>query len=187
MIEIKMVGFGGQGCVTLSKLIAKAAVIDGKFAQAFPRFGAERRGMPVEAYCRIDKEEILLRMPVEKADYILVLDSDLIDDSLISSAKKNCLFIVNGKRPPEDLGIDKFKSIVVDLNSMAKEIFRRKIVNTCMFGAFVGATNVIKFQSAIEAVRATFHGKIAELNEEACMKAYELIRKNLLVGKYFLG
>lgn len=186
MIEIRIVGFGGQGCVTLSQLIARAAVIDGKFAQAFPMFGAERRGMPVEAYCRIDKEEILLRMPVEKADYILVLDSDLIESKLISSAKRGALFIVNGKKAPEELGIIGFKSIVVNLDSIAKEIFKRKIVNTCMLGAFVAASDLIKLQSAIDAIRSYFPEKIVEQNEKAFTKTYELVRKNLLIGKYFL-
>ncbi|MCW1301421.1 MAG: 2-oxoacid:acceptor oxidoreductase family protein [Candidatus Nanoarchaeia archaeon] len=186
MIEVKISGLAGQGCVTLASLIAKAAFLDGKYAQAFPFFGAERRGMPVEAYCRIDEEEILLRMPIENPDYVLVLDEDLVDEKLIGPLDKRCLIIVNGRKAPENLGLSGFRSIVVDLYSIAQEVFRAPIVNTAMLGAFAAASNAIKFQSACSVLREAFPGELAEKNELACMRAYELVRKNLLIGKYFL-
>lgn len=186
MIEVKILGLAGQGCVTLASLIAKAAFLDGKYAQAFPFFGAERRGMPVEAYCRIDDEEILLRMSIENPDYVLVLDEDLVEDRFISSLDKRCLVLVNGRKAPEELGLHGFRSIVVDLYSIAQEVLKAPIVNTAMLGAFAAASNAIKFQSACSVLRENFSGEVAERNELACMKAYELVRKNLLIGKYFL-
>ena len=44
MIEIRVHGRGGQGAVTSTELIALAAIGEGKYAQAFPSFGPERRG-----------------------------------------------------------------------------------------------------------------------------------------------
>jgi len=49
MIEIRIHGRGGQGNVAAVELLANAAFRDGKFAQAFPSFGAERIGAPVQA------------------------------------------------------------------------------------------------------------------------------------------
>jgi len=46
MIEIRFHGRGGQGAVTSAELIALAAIEEGKYAQAFPSFGPERRGAP---------------------------------------------------------------------------------------------------------------------------------------------
>jgi hypothetical protein len=54
MIEIRLHGRGGQGAVTSAELLALAAIHEGKYAQAFPSFGPERRGAPVVAFCRID-------------------------------------------------------------------------------------------------------------------------------------
>jgi pyruvate ferredoxin oxidoreductase gamma subunit len=56
LIEIRWHGRGGQGAVTSAELLAKAAIDEGKFAQAFPAFGPERRGAPVVAFDRIDSE-----------------------------------------------------------------------------------------------------------------------------------
>ncbi len=47
MIEIRFHGRGGQGAVTSAELLALAAIGEGKYAQAFPSFGPERRGAPV--------------------------------------------------------------------------------------------------------------------------------------------
>lgn len=61
MIEIRLHGRGGQGAVTSAELIAIAAINEGKFAQAFPSFGPERRGAPVQAFARIDNKRIYTR------------------------------------------------------------------------------------------------------------------------------
>ena len=54
MIEIRFHGRGGQGAVTAAEILAKAAFEDGKYSEAFPFFGVERRGAPVMAFTRID-------------------------------------------------------------------------------------------------------------------------------------
>lgn len=53
MIEIRFHGRGGQGAVTAAEILAKAAFEDGKYSQAFPFFGVERRGAPVMAFTRL--------------------------------------------------------------------------------------------------------------------------------------
>ena len=42
LVEIRWHGRGGQGAVTSAELLAKAAIDEGKYAQAFPSFGPER-------------------------------------------------------------------------------------------------------------------------------------------------
>ena len=43
LIEIRWHGRGGQGAVTSAEMLAQAAIAEGKYAQAFPAFGPERR------------------------------------------------------------------------------------------------------------------------------------------------
>jgi len=61
MHEIRFHGHGGQGTVVTSILLAKAFFNAGYYVQTFPVFGIERRGAPVEAYLRLDKEKVLIR------------------------------------------------------------------------------------------------------------------------------
>jgi len=64
MLEIRFHGRGGQGTVVATTLLAKAFFQAGYQVQSFPFFGVERRGAPVEAYVRVDKEKIFLRTNV---------------------------------------------------------------------------------------------------------------------------
>jgi pyruvate ferredoxin oxidoreductase gamma subunit len=78
MIEIRFHGRGGQGAVTSAELLALAAIGEGKYAQAFPSFGPERRGAPVVAFCRISDEPIRIRANIYEPDIVVVLDSSLL-------------------------------------------------------------------------------------------------------------
>ena len=49
MWEFKFYSRGGQGAVTAAKILINAAIIEGKFGQAIPSYGQERKGAPV--YC----------------------------------------------------------------------------------------------------------------------------------------
>jgi 2-oxoacid:acceptor oxidoreductase gamma subunit (pyruvate/2-ketoisovalerate family) len=83
MIEIRIHGRGGQGNVAAAELLSIAAFHDGKFAQAFPSFGAERVGAPVQAFVRIDDKKIRTREDVLHPDYIIAHSQCNYDRSLL--------------------------------------------------------------------------------------------------------
>jgi len=68
MIQIRIHGRGGQGVVTAAELIAIAAFNEDKETQAFPSFGVERTGAPIEAFTRIDNKPIRTREHVYEPD-----------------------------------------------------------------------------------------------------------------------
>ncbi len=104
MTEIRLHGRGGQGTVTAAELIAEAAFYDGKFAQAFPSFGIERRGAPVEAFVRISDQPILLRSQIYEPDYLIIQDASLISAAnTFRGAKKNTFIIINTEKEPKKL------------------------------------------------------------------------------------
>jgi len=103
LVEICFHGRGGQGAVTAANLLVAAALKDGnKGVQAFPSFGAERRGAPVRAFARVSDNEIHLRSEVYTPDLVIVLDESIMDivdvlkglksdgTVLINTRKKHC-------------------------------------------------------------------------------------------------
>src|SRR4030066_755338 len=78
MIEIRFHGRGGQGAVTSAEILALAAIGEGRYAQAFPSFGPERRGAPVVAFCRISDQPIKIRANIYEPDLVVVLDASLL-------------------------------------------------------------------------------------------------------------
>ena len=59
--------------------LLRRLVYEGLEAQAFPFFGAERRGAPVMAFCRIDDKKISVRTQVYQPDMLVVMDESLLE------------------------------------------------------------------------------------------------------------
>jgi 2-oxoacid:acceptor oxidoreductase gamma subunit (pyruvate/2-ketoisovalerate family) len=78
MVEIRIHGRGGQGGVTLAKIIATSRFLQGQSVQAFGLYAAERSGAPLQAFCRYDDEPITNRNLIYAPDHVIVLDPTLI-------------------------------------------------------------------------------------------------------------
>ena len=172
MKEIRVHGRGGMGAVTSAQVLAIAAFKDGKQSQAFPFFGVARRGSPVEAYCRIDKNFIRMRQQVSEPDYVLILDKSLIDAvDVLKGVNKDSTIIINSA---EKIKLKtKAKVFHVDASKIALDIFGRNLVNTPILGAFVKATGEISLDSLNRTITERFPEKIAKKNIEAIKRAYD--------------
>ena len=177
LIEIRWHGRGGQGAVTSAELVAQAAINEGKYAQAFPAFGAERRGAPVVAFVRINSDEpIRVRAEVAEPDVVVVLDPGLLRiENVTSGLKANGMVVVNTKKQPEQIRQEfsiNWSLATVDATTIARELLGVPIVNTSMVGALLRATGVVKLESLFEPLRQRF-GRLAERNINAMKRAYE--------------
>ncbi len=173
MIEVRFHGRGGQGCVTAAEVLAMAAFFDGKKSQAFPYFGVERTGAPVQAYCRIDDEKIKLHQQVYEPDYIVVLDDSLLDVAdVFSGLKKGGTAVIASKKPVQHGGA---KVMTVDAYEIAQKHLGRPIVNIAVLGAFVKATGLVSLEALEKAVLQAFEEKpgIGEKNVAALKECFE--------------
>ncbi|ADC69166.1 pyruvate/ketoisovalerate oxidoreductase, gamma subunit [Methanocaldococcus sp. FS406-22] len=176
MIEIRFHGRGGQGAVTAAQILAKAAFYDGKFCQAFPFFGVERRGAPVMAFTRIDDKKITLRCQIYEPDYVVVQDATLLESvNVVEGLKKDGAVIINTVKDDLDLG---YKTYTIDATGIALDVLGVPIVNTAMVGAFAGVTGIVSIESVKKAILDTFKGKLGEKNAKAAEVAYnEMLKK----------
>jgi pyruvate ferredoxin oxidoreductase gamma subunit len=180
MLEIRIHGRGGQGAVTAAQLLAISAFYEGKQSQAFPKFGVERRGAPVEAYCRLSDKPIHVRSQVYTPDLLLVLDSSLIEVvNVTSGLKAGASVIINTSQPIKCKELLKFNVFCVDASKVALDIFKANIVNTAMLGAFSKATGIVSLNSINKAIEDKFanNPKLIELNKKAVQDVYDLVKK----------
>jgi pyruvate ferredoxin oxidoreductase gamma subunit len=176
MLELRFHGRGGQGAVTSAELLAIAAIAQGKFAQAFPSFGPERRGAPVMAYARIDEKQIRDRTAVTTPDVTIILDPSILKIVNTSDGlAENGVQVVNTTRPAAELresfGL-KGRLVTVNANHIAAEEIGRVITNTTMLGALLRATDLIDRELLAAEIRNRF-GRIAEGNIKAFNRAYD--------------
>ena len=177
LIEIRWHGRGGQGAVTSAELLAQAAIGEGKYAQAFPSFGPERRGAPVLAFVRISNEQpIKVRAEIAQPDIVMVLDPGLLGIvNVASGLKSNGMLVINTKKQTEQIRKEfgfNWSLATVDASRIAREVLGVPIVNTTMVGALIKATGVISLESLEEPLTLRF-GRLADRNIEAMKRAYE--------------
>ncbi len=177
LVEIRWHGRGGQGAVTSAELLARAAINEGKYAQAFPSFGPERRGAPVVAFDRISaKQPIRVRAEITEPDVVVVLDPSLLNVvNVTSGLKKKGVLIINTSRPLQDVEPkfgNKWQLAVIDATKIARELLGVNIVNTTMLGALVKATGVVKLDSLLDPIEHRFE-RLAERNINAMKRAFE--------------
>jgi pyruvate ferredoxin oxidoreductase gamma subunit len=179
MIEIRIHGRGGQGNVAAAELLSIAAFKDGKFSQAFPSFGAERIGAPVQAFVRIDDKKIRTREEVRTPDYLIIQDSFLIGAvPVLDGIKPDGLIVVNSDKLPEDLNIKTTATVeTIPATEIALEIIGRPIPNAIMIGAFCSITNLVSIDAVQEAIMSKFPGRVGENNVAALERAVEIMEK----------
>ncbi len=178
MRELRIHGRGGQGSVTAAELIATAAFKSKIYSQAFPAFGVERRGAPVQAFVRFDDKKVRLRSQIYEPDYIIVQDSTLIGDvNVFGGMKEGGIAIINTEKEIDGKVPEGVKIIKINATSIALELLGLPIENTTLIGAFAAATDEIEFDALEEAFRERFAGSLAEKNMAAARKAYDIVKR----------
>ncbi|HRY60447.1 MAG TPA: 2-oxoacid:acceptor oxidoreductase family protein [Patescibacteria group bacterium] len=177
--EVRIHGRGGQGAVTMAEMIALCAYNSRKVVQAFPSFGVERRGAPVEAYVRISEKEISRRDHIANPDYLVILDPTLLENKgMLNGLDKGDMVLINSSKGEDE--IKKIFSIYPDVKikcidavTLAIDIIGKPIVNTALLGAFAFCTGIFD----MKAVRAAIEEKLGDKGPEMVNKNIELAQK----------
>ncbi|MHC4768791.1 MAG: 2-oxoacid:acceptor oxidoreductase family protein, partial [Planctomycetota bacterium] len=184
MIEIRIHGRGGQGGVTLAKLIATARYLLGDSVQAFGVYAAERSGAPLQAFCRYDTEPIVNRNMIYEPDHVIVLDPTLVGPGITMGLKANGWILINTNKSIEEFG-EQFhgcRVATIDATSIARKnklgTATVPIVNTALVGAF---GELLDF--TLDEVNAALdHLGFAGGNLTAAKEAYETVQTADAVG-----
>ncbi len=177
LVEIRWHGRGGQGAVTSTELLARAAINEGKYAQGFPSFGPERRGAPVAAFDRIDPNvPIRVRAEIAEPDVVIVLDPTLLNVvDVTAGLKPRGALVINTRKSlaeiEESFG-DKWQLAVINATVIAREVVGVPIVNTTMLGALLKIAPVVTMDSLVAPLEQRF-GRLAGRNIDAMKRAFQ--------------
>lgn len=166
IFEIIIYGRGGQGAKTTAEIIAQGALLEDKFVQAFPEFGPERSGAPVQTFVRISKKPIKTREPVLNPDCFMVLDETLLEvfEDFDKLSEDSFLIINTQKSDEEILKQINFKGKLVTINAsgLSKEIIGENRPNTVILGKFSVVTKIVKLENLIKVFRQKYQEKLGE-------------------------
>ena len=173
MIEIRIHGRGGQGNVVAAYLLASAAFHDGKFCQAFPAFGAERRGAPVAAFVRINEQRIYRRNQVRDPHYMVVQDATLLHNrSMTAGLRPPGCMLVNSTRPAQEFSDDfGVWAVTIPATRLATEIVGRNVPNVALLSALITLNGMMPVAALQKALADRFSGPILEKNVKLVERA----------------
>ncbi|MDX1387659.1 MAG: FAD-dependent oxidoreductase [Acidobacteriota bacterium] len=185
MLEFRFHGRGGQGVVTLSKLVARLYFQLGAHVKEFPKFGVERRGAPVEGYVRVDDRPIHVACQIYEPNVVVVMSESILDQvDVTAGLPPGALVLINSGRPPEFFSASLAGMWVATIDASAVALRHglgtalAPIANVTLFGAF---SKLMKMErDGVEnAVRLEL--KRPGSNLEACLEAYDMATEPVLL------
>jgi len=169
--KIICAGFGGQGIMLLGKLLAAAALIEGKHTTWMPSYGAEVRGGTAHSMIIISDEPVA--SPVVKDPTSCIVMNGPSYKKFAKRVQKRGLLIINSslvKDFPKTNGID---IVSAPFTEMASELGNVRVANMIAAGAYIAKKQVISRKSLEKALKAILplnRTKLLDLNKKAIEK-----------------
>jgi len=187
IIEVRWHGRAGQGVVTAAVILADVLSLEkGLYNQAFPEFGAEKRGAPILAFNRISRKPIRTHSQVYEPDIVVVTDPTLLGlINVTEGAKDDALFLLNTSfdvaavRRTLDLGSRKVYAL--DAYAIAQAELGRAIPNVPLVAALVkitGLMDLVKFRENVKkSLSKKLRAEVVEQNLRTIDRAFKEVKE----------
>ena len=175
--EVIMAGFGGQGIMSMGKLISYIGMLEGKNVSWLPSYGPEMRGGT--ANCTVIVSDEPIGSPVTSNPHTAIVMNLPSLDKFEPTVKKNGYLFVNSSLIEKKAKRDDIKIYEVPVNDIAEEMGNSRVINMVMLGAYISATGLFSKEVAIKAMRESLkkaNNEMIDLNEKAIERGYGLFK-----------
>jgi len=161
--EVRLIGTGGQGMVTVSIILAEAAVHEGSNVVQSQNYGPEVRGGHSTSYVIASNDSILY--PKIDSPNVMLIMSKIDYRPYLPDLAQDGILIINGEADPESLPD---RVYAVPITDIAHDQVRRPITaNIVSLGVIVGITGMVSREAALEAIKHRVPAKALEVNQKA--------------------
>jgi 2-oxoglutarate ferredoxin oxidoreductase subunit gamma len=176
--EIIIAGFGGQGVLSMGKILAYAGLMEDKEVAWFPSYGPEQRGGTANVTVILSDERI--SSPVlNEYDIAIILNQPSME-KFEHSVKKGGILIYDGNgitAPPTRKDIRIFE---VDATNTASAEGMSKVFNMIVLGGLLKITPIVELSSIMAGLKKSLperHHKLLPANEKAILRGMEIIEE----------
>lgn len=176
--EIIIAGFGGQGVLSMGKILAYSGVMQNQEVTWFPSYGPEMRGGTANVTVILSDDRISSPI-INQYDTAIILNQQSLD-KFESRVKKGGLLLYdpNGiSHPPTRKDIKIYK---VEGTEEAAKIGNAKIFNMIVLGGFLKIKPIIKVENVEKGLEKSLperHHKLIPLNLQAIEKGMEIVQE----------
>lgn len=176
--EIIIAGFGGQGVLSMGKILAYSGLMQGQEVAWMPSYGPEMRGGTSNVTVIVSDDRVSSPI-LTQYDTVIILNQQSMD-KFENSVKPGGILIYdpNGiTRHPERKDITIYK---VEASHVATEMGNQKIFNMIVLGGFLKIKPIVKMENVIKGLKKSIperNHKLLPLNEQAIQKGMEIVEK----------
>lgn len=176
--EIIIAGFGGQGVLSMGKILAYSGLMEGKEVSWMPSYGPEQRGGTANVTVILSDDRISSPI-LNEYDIAIVLNQPSMD-KFESKVKKGGILIYDDygiHKPVQRKDIDVYRINAMDT---ATELNMSKTFNMIVLGGLLKIVPMVTLDNVMNGLKKTLperHYKLLPANEEAIRKGMEIIRK----------
>ncbi len=175
--NIMMAGFGGQGVMTMGKLLAEATC-DATDLQVsfFPSYGAAMRGGTANCFVVISDDEIGAPVCYNVEDLIVMNGPSL--HAFLPNVKPGGNLFINSTIVTDPIDRDDVNVISAPVTQMALDMGNDRALNVIMLGVYVGYTDAVPEEVIIKGIEHKFENKPKLIPPNV-----DAFRKGLEIGK----
>jgi 2-oxoglutarate ferredoxin oxidoreductase subunit gamma len=176
--EILISGFGGQGVLSMGKILAYSGLMEGKEVTWMPAYGPEQRGGTANVTVIISDEKISSPI-LSSYDTAIILNQPSLD-KFESKVKKGGVLIYDGYgiiNPPTRTDISIYE---IDAMDAANEMKNSKVFNMIVLGGLLKIRPVVTLDNVKRGLEKTLparHHNLIPVNEQAILKGMEIIKE----------
>ena len=176
--EIIIAGFGGQGVLSMGKILAYSGIMQDQEVSWMPSYGPEMRGGTANVTVIVSDERIS-SPTLTKYDTAIILNQQSMDkfEETVKSGG-TLLYDPNGiSHHPTRTDINIFK---VEGAKLAANMGNTKIFNMVVLGAYLKVKPIVKLENVIMGLKKSLperYHKLIPLNSEAITEGMENVQK----------
>ena len=159
--ETIMAGFGGQGLLFSGKVLAHAALIEGKELSWLPSYGPEMRGGTCN--CSVIVSDDPVGSPIIAHPNILMVMNEPSLDKFEEAAAPGATLFVDSSLISRKVKRTDVEVVYIPATQMAKEMEATSLANMIILGAIVAKTGCVKGETVSTALKETISARKANL------------------------
>ncbi|MCC8147290.1 MAG: 2-oxoacid:acceptor oxidoreductase family protein [Bacteroidales bacterium] len=176
--EIIIAGFGGQGVLSMGKILAYSGLMEGKEVSWFPSYGPEQRGGTANVTVILSDDRI--SSPVlNEYDIAIVLNQPSLE-KFEKTVKAGGVLIYDGYGITQKPTRKDIRIFEIDAMNIATQEGNAKAFNMIVLGGMLKITPMVKIESVMAGLKKSLperHHKLLPMNEKAILRGMELIRE----------
>jgi 2-oxoglutarate ferredoxin oxidoreductase subunit gamma len=178
--EIIIAGFGGQGVLSMGKILASSGIMEGKEVSWMPSYGPEMRGGTANVTVILSDERI-------SSPYLKVYDTAIIlnqqsMDKFEHSVKPGGVLIYDPNGIVAHPTRTDIRIFQIEGNRLATEMGNKKVFNMVVLGAFLKVKPIVGLDNVIEGLKKSLperYHHLIPINKEAIAKGMQHIVAHL--------